>query len=113
MHRVLLTAICGVIALSLIAVVPNAAATVQLKSDKKDEKEKKLSPGTYARFETTEGNFVIRLFENEVPKTVDNFVGLAEGTKEWTDPKTGEKVKRPFYDGLTFHRIIDGFMIQG
>jgi peptidyl-prolyl cis-trans isomerase A (cyclophilin A) len=44
---------------------------------------------------------------------VANFVGLAEGTKEWTDPKTGLKVKRPYYDGLIFHRVIDGFMIQG
>ena len=42
-----------------------------------------------------------------------NFVGLADGTKEWTDPKTGAKVSRPFYDGLIFHRVIAGFMIQG
>jgi len=66
-----------------------------------------------AHFTTSEGNFTVRLFEAEVPNTVANFVGLAEGTKEWTDPKTGSKVKRPYFDGLTFHRIIDGFMIQG
>jgi peptidyl-prolyl cis-trans isomerase A (cyclophilin A) len=66
-----------------------------------------------ARFTTTEGNFKVRLFEEEAPNTVANFVGLAEGTKEWTDPKTGKKVTRPFYDGLVFHRVIDGFMIQG
>jgi peptidyl-prolyl cis-trans isomerase A (cyclophilin A) len=66
-----------------------------------------------ARFTTSEGNFTIRLFEDEVPQTVANFVGLADGTKEWTDPKSGQKVKRPYYDGLVFHRVIDGFMIQG
>ena len=72
-----------------------------------------MDTGTYARVETTEGTFTIRLFEKEAPNTVANFVGLAEGTQEWTDPKTGQKVKRPFYDGLVFHRVIDGFMIQG
>jgi peptidyl-prolyl cis-trans isomerase A (cyclophilin A) len=66
-----------------------------------------------AHFTTSEGNFTIKLFEEEVPNTVANFVGLAEGTKEWTDPKSGQKVKRPYYDGLVFHRVIDGFMIQG
>ena len=66
-----------------------------------------------AHFTTSEGNFTIRLFDAEVPKTVANFVELAEGTREWTDPKSGQKVKRPYYDGLVFHRVIDGFMIQG
>jgi peptidyl-prolyl cis-trans isomerase A (cyclophilin A) len=66
-----------------------------------------------AHFTTTEGNFTIRLFEEEVPNTVANFVGLAEGTKEFTDPKTGQKTKRPYFDGLVFHRVIAGFMIQG
>jgi peptidyl-prolyl cis-trans isomerase A (cyclophilin A) len=69
--------------------------------------------GTYAIFETSQGNIVIRLLEKEAPKTVENFVGLAEGTKEFTDAKTGKKAKRPFYDGLTFHRVIPEFMIQG
>lgn len=66
-----------------------------------------------AHFTTSEGSFIIRLFAEEAPKTVANFVGLADGTKEWTDPRTGQKVKRPYYDGLIFHRVIDGFMIQG
>ena len=70
-------------------------------------------PGTYAKVVTTEGNFTIRLFDQEAPKTVDNFVGLAEGTKEWSDPRTNQKVRKPYYDGTIFHRIIDGFMIQG
>jgi peptidyl-prolyl cis-trans isomerase A (cyclophilin A) len=69
--------------------------------------------GTYAIFETSQGNIVIRLLEAEAPKTVANFVGLAEGTKEFTDAKTGKKEKRPFYDGLGFHRVIPQFMIQG
>jgi peptidyl-prolyl cis-trans isomerase A (cyclophilin A) len=66
-----------------------------------------------AVFTTSEGNFTIKLFDQDVPNTVANFVGLAEGTKEWTDPKTGQRVKRPYYDGLGFHRIIADFMIQG
>src|SRR5262245_15813959 len=69
--------------------------------------------GTYARFDTNLGSFVIRLFDDAAPKTVANFVGLAEGTQAWKDPVTGESRTRPFYDGLTFHRVIDGFMIQG
>src|SRR6266567_3436555 len=68
---------------------------------------------TYAAFKTSEGTFKVRLFDQEVPNTVANFVTLAEGTKEFTDPKTGKKAKRPFYDGLVWHRVIDGFMLQG
>ncbi len=71
------------------------------------------APGTYAVFNTTQGTIVVKLFEKEAPQTVGNFVGLAEGTKEFKDPKTGQKVKRPFYDGLIFHRVIPQFMIQG
>jgi peptidyl-prolyl cis-trans isomerase A (cyclophilin A) len=67
----------------------------------------------HAHFTTSEGPFTIKLFEAEAPNTVANFVGLAEGTKEFTDPKSGQKVKRPFYNGLVFHRVIEGFMIQG
>ena len=69
--------------------------------------------GTYAIFETSQGNIVIKLLEKEAPKTVENFVGLAEGTREFTNEKTGKKEKRPFYDGLVFHRVIPDFMIQG
>jgi len=67
----------------------------------------------YAHFTTSEGNFTVRLFDAETPKTVANFTGLAEGTLEWTDPRTNKKVKQPYYDGTIFHRVIDGFMIQG
>ncbi|HWB31254.1 MAG TPA: peptidylprolyl isomerase [Vicinamibacterales bacterium] len=67
----------------------------------------------YAHFETTLGNFTAELFESKTPKTVANFAGLAEGSKEWKHPKTGEKSTKPFYDGIIFHRVIDGFVIQG
>ena len=72
-----------------------------------------MDAGTYALFETTEGSFTVRLYEKEAPKTVANFVGLVEGTKEWKDPSTGEKMHTPYYDGVVFHRVINGFMIQG
>ena len=68
---------------------------------------------THATFTTSAGTFTVRLFDEQAPKTVANFVGLATGTTEWKDPKTGAMVTRPFYDGLIFHRVIDGFMIQG
>jgi peptidyl-prolyl cis-trans isomerase A (cyclophilin A) len=71
------------------------------------------APGTYAIFETSQGNIVVRLLEKEAPKTVLNFVGLAEGTREFSNPKSGKKEKRAFYDGLIFHRVIPNFMIQG
>jgi peptidyl-prolyl cis-trans isomerase A (cyclophilin A) len=72
-----------------------------------------MNPGTYARFDTSEGGFLVRLFEREAPTTVANFVELAEGTREWKHPGTGQKMRQPFYDGIVFHRVIDGFMIQG
>jgi len=66
-----------------------------------------------ATLTTTLGDIVIQLFPDHAPKTVDNFVGLAEGTKEWLDPATGQVSGEPFYDGLTFHRVISNFMLQG
>ncbi len=77
------------------------------------EKEKKVSGPLYATFKTSMGNIVVRLEEDKAPRTVENFVGLATGTKEWTDPKTGKQVKRPLYNGTIFHRVIPNFMIQG
>ena len=77
------------------------------------QKESTLPTGVYAQFVTSEGTFTVRLFGQEAPKTVENFIGLAQGTKEWTDPRTNKKVKRPYYDGIIFHRVIKGFMIQG
>ena len=62
---------------------------------------------------TNNGDIHLELFPKEAPKTVANFIGLAEGTKAFTDPKTSQKVKRPYYDGQIFHRVLKGFMIQG
>jgi peptidyl-prolyl cis-trans isomerase A (cyclophilin A) len=67
----------------------------------------------YATLKTNKGDVVIQLFPNHAPETVSNFTGLAEGEKEWTHPETGERSTERFYDGLNFHRIIPGFMIQG
>lgn len=72
-----------------------------------------LSSGLYAKFTTSEGAFTVRLFEEEVPNTVANFAGLADGSKTWLDPVTKQEMHRPFYNGLIFHRIISGFVIQG
>jgi peptidyl-prolyl cis-trans isomerase A (cyclophilin A) len=66
----------------------------------------------YATMKTSLGEIELELFESQAPKTVENFVGLATGSREWLDPKTRQKVKRPFYDGLIFHRVIPNFMIQ-
>jgi len=63
--------------------------------------------------QTTLGDIEVELFRSETSKTVANFIGLAEGTKEFEDSKTGKKVKRPYYNGLIFHRVIQNFMIQG
>lgn len=76
-------------------------------------KELKPGDGIYAVIDTNLGRIICKLSPDKAPVGVDNFVGLAEGTKEFTDPKTGQKTKRRFYDGLIFHRVIPGFMIQG
>ena len=70
-------------------------------------------PGLYATITTSMGPILVKLYEKESPITVKNFVDLALGRKEWTDPATRQRVKRPLYNGLTFHRVIPGFMIQG
>ena len=71
------------------------------------------TPGTYATFKTSEGTIVARLFEKEAPKTVANFIELAEGKREWTHPTTRAKSTNKLYDGTVFHRVIPDFMIQG
>jgi peptidyl-prolyl cis-trans isomerase A (cyclophilin A) len=70
--------------------------------------------GPLAVFDTTMGRLTCRLYDKQVPVTTTNFIGLATGTKDWTDPVTGQKVHgKPYYDGTTFHRVIPEFMIQG
>ena len=68
---------------------------------------------TYATLRTNHGDIKIELFPDHAPKTVRNFVGLADGSQEWTDPRSGAKSQAPLYDGVVFHRVISGFMIQG
>ena len=66
-----------------------------------------------ATLHTTAGDIVVQLFPDQAPVTVQNFVGLAEGSKEWRNPATGQKSNEPLYNGTVFHRVIEGFMIQG
>ena len=98
-RRLLTLTLCSVLAVSVGVALAGQA------------KEKKLMPGIYAHFQTSEGNFSVKFLEKEAPKTVANFVGLAEGTIDTITGKPGKS--KPFYDGLTFHRVIAGFMIQG
>ncbi len=69
--------------------------------------------GLYTTIVTSMGSITIRLYEKESPLTVKNFIELSRGRKEWTDPQTRQRVKRPLYNGVIFHRVLPGFMIQG
>ena len=73
----------------------------------------KMETPVFATFKTSMGDLVVKLFPEKAPKTVENFLGLAEGTREWKDPRSGQTVKKPLYDGTVFHRVIPQFMIQG
>lgn len=67
-----------------------------------------------AIIKTSMGDITVKLYDDKAPKTVENFIGLAKGTKEWTNPKSGKKMKKkPLYSGTIFHRVIPNFMIQG
>ena len=91
---------------------PEATAQAGPAATAKDKKEAKVH--TSAIIKTTAGDITVKLFADRTPKTVDNFVGLASGKKEWTDPKSGKTVKgKSLYKGTIFHRIIPDFMIQG
>jgi len=98
------------------------SATSKTKSATKAPAKAAASPATtkpasranpLAIFDTSKGRIACELFPDKAPKTVANFIGLADGSKEWTDPRTGQKVTKPYYNGIIFHRVIDGFMIQG
>ena len=90
-----------------IAVVM-ALAALTLSAEQKAAKEE-----VYAVFETSKGNFTCLLYPEAAPNTVANFIGLSEGTKEWTDPASRQKVKKNLYSGTVFHRVIPGLMVQG
>jgi peptidyl-prolyl cis-trans isomerase A (cyclophilin A) len=68
---------------------------------------------TYVTFVTSKGDIRTRLFPDTAPRTVENFVGLATGTRKWRHPGTGEVLEQPLYDGTIFHRVIPNFMVQG
>ncbi len=72
-----------------------------------------MAEDIYATLHTSKGDIRVQLFPHHAPKTVQNFVGLAEGGKEWTDPRSGRTTTDPLYAGTIFHRVISGFMIQG
>jgi peptidyl-prolyl cis-trans isomerase A (cyclophilin A) len=92
---------------------PSPAAPEAKTADTSKPSAAKYGPGVYAHITTTHGAMIARLFDKEAPKTVENFVMLAEGKKQWLNPRTKTMVRRPYYNNLTFHRIIPGFMIQG
>ncbi len=94
------------IALSVALAAPAARAEAPA------TKEKKMT-AEFATFKTSLGDIVVKLLPEKAPKTVENFVQLAEGAKDWKDPRSGQTVKKPLYDGTVFHRVIPGFMIQG
>ena len=71
------------------------------------------APARRAVLHTNHGDITVNLFPDQAPKTVANFADLAEGRREWTHPETRQKTTNPLYEGTVFHRIIDGFMIQG
>jgi len=102
-YRIVSTVLAAIAGGGLLAQTP-ATDAAQPKPARED--------GLYAVMTTTQGVITLRLFEKEAPITVRNFTGLVRGTKEFKDPKTGQMVKRPFYNGITFHRVIPGFMIQ-
>ena len=88
------------------AAKPEASATPAVSAAKH-------GPGVYAHITTNHGAMIAKLYDKDVPKTVENFVALAEGKKQWRNPRTNTMVRRPYYNNLTFHRIIPKFMIQG
>ncbi len=106
--------------------IANTASSAEKKAEKTQEKKsetkaeskidsklnKKGKP-MFATFDTSMGKFKAKLFADQAPITVENFAGLADGSKEWTHPKTGKKETKPLYSGTIFHRVIPGFMIQG
>jgi peptidyl-prolyl cis-trans isomerase A (cyclophilin A) len=116
-HRMTLRTLALVLALCVSAQAQSTPVTQQLPDAPSTTSQLKSPPvptGPTAIIDTTMGRLTCKLYEKEAPVTVANFIGLAEGTKDWTDPKTLQKVHhQPFYNGTTFHRVIPTFMIQG
>ena len=110
MHRSIFLALSA--AVLLCGQTPPAAAPAAPKPDAAAPKPAR-EPGQYATINTSLGPIVCILYDKQAPVTVRNFIALARGGKAWTDPKTNQKTIRPLYNGLTFHRVMPGFMIQG
>ena len=108
-------AACGIFAACVYAQEGAQTAAPKAVSPKPaaDPAKSAREPGLYATITTSLGTIVAKMYDSESPKTVKNFADLAMGRKEWVDPKTRQRVKRPLYNGLIFHRVIPGFMIQG
>ena len=103
----------GLLTLGLASAGLCAEAAAKKANTAANKPAQKKEKGMSAVIETSMGKVVVKLFPEKTPETVANFAGLAEGTKEWMDPASGQKVKKKFYDGLVFHRVIPNFMIQG
>src|SRR5215831_15900087 len=103
------------VAVGVLAPLRPAAAKApkQKLTDTKVTVKEGASGDLFATFETSAGEIIVKLYENDAPKTVANFVGLATGKKEWKNPATGKWETRPLYDNTYFHRVIPRFMIQG
>jgi peptidyl-prolyl cis-trans isomerase A (cyclophilin A) len=109
------------LAVAALAAAVGLAPTALAKSTKppkplsKEQAMKDVSQGKdiYATFDTSQGTIVVKLFTKDAPKTVENFVALATGSKKWVDPNTHQPSTKPLYDGTIFHRVISNFMIQG
>jgi peptidyl-prolyl cis-trans isomerase A (cyclophilin A) len=101
------------LSLGLVTAILLLASATSMTALGAEKKPKARKPGQYALFDTSLGSFVCQLYDKATPNAVANFIGLAEGTKEWKNAK-GEVMKNtPYYDGTTFHRVIKNFMIQG
>jgi peptidyl-prolyl cis-trans isomerase A (cyclophilin A) len=97
--------------IGLLFVVAACAGMSSFAADKKKAPTAKKESRVV--IQTTLGDIQLKLFPERAPKTVENFLGLATGKKEWTHPSTGKKSKTPLYSGTVFHRVIPNFMIQG
>lgn len=104
---------CGMLSRLLPRPFPALRAIPAITSLPRSQAHETLGTMTTVIMRTSEGDIKINLFDDKTPETVANFLGLATGEKEWADPFTGQPSHEPFYDGLTFHRIIKDFMIQG
>ena len=100
---------------ALLASAHEAGAAKKAKPKKEEKAYVKEAPSgdLFATFQTSLGDIIIKLYEQDAPKTVENFVGLANGAKEWKSPTNGQWLKTPLYNATYFHRVIPGFMIQG